>query len=506
MDSMTTAQPPLQFIPPAYNPWAYRLVKWIGPLWLRQRIYPITADGLDTLVDCYQQFEAGHHRFVLAYRHPTNMDPYCLMYTLTQLVPQAAKARGIRLKKAPNSHFLYDRGVHLWLGSLGRWMLPSLGGISIQRGKLDRPALRASRELFLNGEWPLAIAPEGAINGHNRILNPLEPGVAQLSYWCLEDLHKAGRDHEDVVILPIGIRYTYHDDLLPPLQDLLSQLEKDCGLPSLPLPNKLEPDKLEPDKLGPESMREQHLYVRMLRVGDALLATLETFYRAFYPDVDADELATHLEDPRYTQGIQLPELAETVKTMRIRLARLLDVALQVAERRLQLKVKGNGAKGNLVERRHAVEQAGWDRIFRADIPDLETLSPIERGLADRLAQEADLHLWHMRLAETFTGIIGQTVDLRPPQERLVETTLHLWEVVSRIKGEDPLGRRTPHLGRKSAHLTIGDPISVSSRWPEYQSNRRQAMSDLLADVQRGLEKTLRSEQQAEVEGVAKAMV
>ena len=495
---MTTAQPPLQFIPPAYNPWAYRLVKWIGPLWLRlqQRIYPITADGLDTLVDCYQKFEAGNHRFVLAYRHPTNMDPYCLMYTLTQLVPQAAKARGIRLKKAPNSHFLYDRGVHLWLGSLGRWMLPRLGGISIQRGKLDRPALRASRELFLNGEWPLAIAPEGAINGHNRILNPLEPGVAQLSYWCLEDLHKAGRDQEDVVILPIGIRYTYHDDLLPPLQDLLSQLEQDCGLPSLPLPEGSESD----------SLREQHLYGRMLTVGDALLATLERFYRAYYPDVDADELATQLEDPRYTQGIQLPELAETVKTMRIRLARLLDVALQVAERRLQLKVKGNGAKGNLVERRHAVEQAGWDRIFRADIPDLETLSPIERGLADRLAQEADLHLWHMRLAETFTGIVGQTVDLRPPQERLVETTLHLWEVVSRIKGEDPLGRRTPQLGRKSAHLTIGDPISVSSRWPEYQSNRRQAMSDLLEDVQRGLEKTLKSEQQAEAEGTAKEMV
>ncbi|MGF1574863.1 MAG: lysophospholipid acyltransferase family protein, partial [Cyanophyceae cyanobacterium] len=450
MDTLTTAKPPLQFIPPAYKPWAYRLVKWIGPLWLRfqQRIYPITADGLDTLVDCYQKFEAGHHRFVLAYRHPTNMDPYCLMYTLTQLVPQAAKARGIRLKKAPNSHFLYDRGVHLWLGSLGRWMLPSLGGISIQRGKLDRPALRASRELFLNGEWPLAIAPEGAINGHNRILNPLEPGVAQLSYWCLEDLHKAGRDQEDVVILPIGIRYTYHDDLLPPLQDLLSQLEQDCGLPSLPLP-----EGSEPDESGSESMREQHLYGRMLTVGDALLATLERFYRAFYPDVDADELAPHLEDPRYTQGIQLPELAETVKTMRIRLARLMDVALQVAERRLQLKVKGNGAKGNLVERRHAVEQAGWDRIFRADIPDLETLSPIERGLADRLAQEADLHLWHMRLAETFTGIVGQTVDLRPPQERLVETTLHLWEVVSRIKGEDPLGRRTPQLGRKSAHLT-----------------------------------------------------
>lgn len=478
MDALTTAQPPLHFIPPAYNPWAYRLAKWLGPLWLRfqQQIHPITAEGLDTLVNCYQQFEAGRIRFVLAYRHPTHMDPYCLMYTLTQLVPQAAQTRGIRLAKQPNTHFLYDRGVHLWLGSLGRWMLPSLGGISILRGKLDRPALRTSRDLFLKGEWPLAIAPEGAINGHNRILNPLEPGVAQLSYWCLEDLRKAGQDEVDVVILPIGIRYTYHDNLLPPLTQLISQMEQDCGIDSPP----------------PRDCSEQQLYGRMLKVGEVLLTRLEQFYATYYPDVNVDELAAPLEDPYFEQGIPAPDLVETVKTMRIRLARLLDVALQVVERRLQRGIHGSRSKGNLVERRHAVEQAGWDRIFRADIPDLGALSPIERGLADRLAQEADLHLWHMRLAETFTGIVGQTVDLRPAQERLVETTLHLWDVVTRIKGSNPLGLKSPHLGRKSAHLIVGDPISVSAHWPCYQSNRRQAMSDLLANVQQGLQQTLTS--------------
>ena len=45
------------------------------------------------------------------------------------------------------------------------WMFPRMGGISVQRGKLDRQSLRTSRDIFANGDYPLLVAPEGAVNG-----------------------------------------------------------------------------------------------------------------------------------------------------------------------------------------------------------------------------------------------------------------------------------------------------------------------------------------------------
>jgi len=49
----------------------------------------------------------------------------------------------------------------------------------------------------------MTVAPEGATNGHSEIVSPLERGVAQLGFWCVEDLVKAGRS-ETVYIVPIG--------------------------------------------------------------------------------------------------------------------------------------------------------------------------------------------------------------------------------------------------------------------------------------------------------------
>lgn len=45
-------------------------------------------------------------------------------------------------------------------------------------------------------------------------------------------------------------------------------------------------------------------------------------------------------------------------------------------------------KGNLIARCRRLEQAGWDYIYREDIKNIEALSPLQRGLADRIAEEA----------------------------------------------------------------------------------------------------------------------
>ncbi|MBD0309727.1 MAG: 1-acyl-sn-glycerol-3-phosphate acyltransferase, partial [Microcoleus sp. T1-bin1] len=164
---------------------------------------------------------------------------------------------------------------------------------------------------------------------------------------------------------------------------------------------------------------------------------------------------------------------------------LLDVALQVAEEYFNLK-----PRGSLIDRCRRLEQAGWDYIYREDIKDIAALSPLERGLADRLAEEANLRMWHMRLVESFVSVTGRYVEEKLTAERLAETTLLLWDVLARIKGGNPFGR--PKLAKQQVQMTVGEPISVSDRWEGYQTSRRLAVAELTQDLQSALEAMIKS--------------
>lgn len=229
---MSQVQPPLQFIPPALNSVVLRGCEWILPGWLHARtnISDIQADNVELLVDLYHQFQSGKIRFLIAFRHPNGEDPYSLMHLLWNLVPQVAREKQIPLNYPTHAHFIYDRGIPLWAGSIVEWLYPRLGGTPILRGKVDRLGLRSARELFASGNLPMMAAPEGATNGHNEVVSPLEPGVSQLGFWCVEDILKAGRE-EQVLIVPIAIKYRYVREPWDALDKLLTQLEIDSGLP-----------------------------------------------------------------------------------------------------------------------------------------------------------------------------------------------------------------------------------------------------------------------------------
>ena len=105
-----------------------------------------------------------------------------------------------------------------------------------------------------------------------------------------------------------------------------------------------------------------------------------------------------------------------------------------------------------------------------------------------MAEEADLRIWHMRLVESFVAVTGKYVLEKPSVERFAETTLLMWDMVTRIKDGNPFDR--PKLGKLKAVLTIGQPLSVSDRWDDYKSSRRnakQAVTTLTQDLQTVLE-------------------
>jgi hypothetical protein len=447
------AAPPLAHLPARLDPRVLALARGLLPLALRRGcgIRALEVVGGERLVAAIGAFQAGESRLLLAFRHPSISDPVCLAALLWQELPRLARRQGLRLRPRPHAHFLYDRGIPLWAGAPLAWLLPRLGGSSIQRGKLDSAGLRAARELLLHGHYPFAAAPEGATNGHNEVVSALEPGIAQLAFWTADDLRRAGR-REAMTLLPIGVQYSWCRPIWGELEALLGQLERQAGLPPPPGPARATAGG-DPERL----------YPRLLALAERMLALMEAFYRDAY------------QKP-------LPELdtaAEANERLALRLQRLLHTALEVVEASFGIR-----AAGDLASRCRRLEQAGWDRLYPTGL-ESNGRCPLQRGLADRLAEETERRLWHMRMVESFVAVSGRYVKERPSQERFADTLLLLWDTQCRLLGGDP-GRR-PRLGPRRVRLTIGAPIAVAERLAAYGSDRRAAVATLTADLQRALE-------------------
>ncbi|GAB1538747.1 glycerol acyltransferase [Scytonema sp. NUACC21] len=463
------AQPPLEFITPRFNPLVRYMMQALLPLFLRVRMRPWLPTGIaqvetvnvEVLAKLYEQFQAGKIRFLIAFRHPEVDDPLCMLHLVAKAVPEIARKNGISLQHPIHSHFLYDRGMTIWAGNWLGWLFSRIGGLPIHRGKrVDRVGMKTARDLFANGKMPISIAPEGATNGHSEIISPLEPGVAHMGFWCVEDLLKANRT-EEVFIVPIGIQYSYINPSWEKLDWLLGKLEADCGL--------------SVQQMSQASLveREKFFYERLFNLGEYILSQMEKFYDRFYHQ-STPTIAP--ADPSATRN----QILET------RLHKVLDRSLQAGEQYFGLE-----QQGTIIERCRRLEAASWEDIYRKDLPNLETISPLERGLADWIAEEASLRVLHMRLAESFVAVTGSYVLEKPTFERFAETSLILFDLVARIKGEKNPAR--PRLGWRKSRLTVGEPISVTQRWSTYQTSRqaaRKAVDDLTHDLQVALEKMI----------------
>ncbi|MDT9233680.1 MAG: 1-acyl-sn-glycerol-3-phosphate acyltransferase [Limnospira sp. PMC 737.11] len=443
----TYAQPPLEFLPPKFNPLVLRLCQILMPLWMAGKtpIADIQIEQGDRIIELFQQFQASKIRFLLAFRHPNPNDPIALSQVFWRRIPALAKSQGVNLQDPVHFHFIYDRGIPLWAGNFVTWLFPQLGGSSILRGTIDRPGLKSARHLFVNGRFPIAAAPEGATNSHNQLISPLEPGIAQMAFWCVEDLHKLQRT-ETVLIVPLGVQYSYVQDNWKALESLLTEMETDCGLST-----------------SNHQPVFEHLYPRLINLGNYLLNLMENLYGKFY----------HQNIPQSSDNQDLSQ----------RLHSLLDIALKVSE-----SYFGIQPIGDLTSRCRRLEQAGWEYIYRENLKSPEDLSAVDLGLANRLAEEASLRMWHMRLVESFVAVTGEYIKQNPSFDRFADTVIIIWTAIARLKGVNP--NKTPNLGKQLVKTRVGEPIAVSPRWASYQSSRRQAIADLTQDLQIALEELI----------------
>jgi len=445
---------PLEFLPPRLDGRVLAVSRRLLPLWLRwqRRVGPVEVEGMEHLLEAMRCFQAGDSRLLLAFRHPSLDDPLCMARLLWVELVRAGRRRGLRFDPAPTGQFLFDRGIPLWAGPAMGWLFTHLGGASIQRGKLDLPALRTARRLLLEGPHPFALAPEGATNGHNELLGPLEPGAAQLAFWTASDLAEAGR-RERMELLPIGLQYSFLEPAWRAIETLLCRLEDGAGLTSDPAHDRSAARLLE----------------RLNLLGDRMLEQLEAFYR--------DRLRLSLPAP-----IEADSAAESEENGAFgpRLQCLMDLALSRLEHSF-----GLSACGSLTDRCRRLEQAGWERIYPERPPASAPLSPLARGLADRLADETAAQLWHMRVVESCVAVSGSYVREHPSQERFADTLLLLWDIQCRIEGRSD--NRRPLLGRRRVRIRIDRPIAVQERLPDYRRDRRRAVQALTEELSRRLQ-------------------
>ena len=444
----------LEFIPPRLDGRVLAGARRLLPLWLhRAGLRSVRVEGMERLQAAMEAFQGGRSRLLLAFRHPSLDDPAVMAHLLWVELARAGRPGSEgerRFRPRPHAQFLYDRGIPLWAGAPVGWLLSHLGGCSIQRSKLDLPALRTARALLLDGSYPFAVAPEGSTNGHNEVISPLEPGVAQLALWTADDLARAGRP-EATTLLPIGLQYSFITPVWPAIERLLRELETEAGLP--PTPDR--------------SLEPQRLYGRLYSLAVVILTRMENFYRDAY----------HQPLPKAPDATP----ASNNSDFGARLSRLMEAALQVAERALAVE-----GRGDVNERCRRLEQAGWDRLYPASGTATPlAASALERGLASRLAEQTAQQLWHMRLVESFVAVSGSYVKDDPSQERFADSLLILWDTLCRIRGGKP--ERRPRLGVRRAQIRIGEAIAVAPRLAAYRADRRSAVASLTSDLQREME-------------------
>jgi hypothetical protein len=451
------ARPALRFIPPAEKPLLYP----VGPLvsWLYTRVLRVRGfetHNVDRLVRLYRRLQDGAIRLIVAFRHPGTEDPGVVAHLLCSIVGREARHLGIPLRVAPRMHFLYGRDVPEWGGRALGWFLPHTGGISVFAGKHNSESINTLRRYMRDKEQPLALAPEGQVTYHSDRVAALEPGTAQLAFWCLEDLRRQGRN-EEVMIAPVCTSYHYRDSDWAELERIVAAMEKECGLPALPA-LAIAPGRRPPAR--PDAASREKLYHRSMRLGRHLVAVAEGFYARFY-------------------GARFPEapLDESTAGLQERIERVCEAALAAAE-----SYFGLSSRGDFVSRVFAVRYAGLAWIFREDIEDLSRIPALDRALADRIAAEAWLRLRHMELVDILEYIRADYLQPDSGIDRFVESVLNLRDVVNRLEGGNISGHLNPF--RKTARIIVNEPIPVSPSWGLYKENRRRAVAEVTSTLLR----------------------
>jgi hypothetical protein len=162
-----------------------------------------------TGIERFEGSRAAGHGVLLAPNHCRPSDPMAMgMFT---------RVTGQRVFFLASAHVFRARG-------LVRWLVPRLGGFSINREGTDREALKAAIEILATARRPLVVFPEGVITRTNDRVIALQDGVAFIARSAAKQ-RAAAPGGGRVVVHPVALRYRFCGDLERSLGPVLDRLE-----------------------------------------------------------------------------------------------------------------------------------------------------------------------------------------------------------------------------------------------------------------------------------------
>ncbi len=411
------AKAPVQLAQNKVRPPVVAFFRLISPLYMKAALgfSRVRLIHGERLAQVYANFFQGKTRLLIAFRHPYGDEAQLMAYVIGRLITKEAKARGIGLGQKPHAHFVHGYEVPLWAGAFERWLLPRVGALPVYHSKFDSLSIKRIRGLMKDGQYPIALAPEGQVSYSSEEAPRLESGAARICLWCAEDLHREGRS-EDVVLLPISIHHRWPKATEKSLDALIAAMEGDCGLAQA------------------ETWTSR--FERLKRLGEAVLASAEHQYRHFY-------------------GAELPEAPGLSNAQR--LSNLRQAALTTAEHCFHLKPEGDE-----IRRVYRIRQTGWDRIFRTDLAETAASRPtsaLHRSMADRLAGEAWYASRHMELVDLAYYLDLDRLKPEDPLELYIETAQNYYDLISRLKGGNISNRK--NLRPKEGIVIVGKPLIIA---------------------------------------------
>ena len=389
------------FLAPRYSPLVRSILVFLGKWYVKyiERISSIEIKNEATLMQEFVRFEQEKTLLILAFRHVAKEDAPTLMYAfnrnLQKLIGKANVTQSKTGKTIAHAQFLYGKDVLNWAGNATAWLFPKIGCIPVQNRGSNKQGLDILRKAMNEGDFPIALAPEGQVTYHMYRTSPLSKGVASLASWGTKE----------VTILPIAIAYRYDQQGEDFIRAVLRRWEKQTGKT---LPN-----------------RAYEPILTLLKTAlQETLALLENLY-------------------------QLEPTIEHISPKN-RITCICEKALSEAESLCGLK-----SEGSFLDRVFRIRFKGEDALHPEHF-DPKKLAPLPRSIADFHALQAHVYLRHSQIVDILQYLDLEYLQAPCSEGRACEFALNLLDVVNRMQGGTIASRFTPK--HKKAVFFIGKPL------------------------------------------------
>ena len=471
----TRARPDIQLAAPRVNRPLLAIIRVLSGLYLRLALGCRTVQVLQprVLVDAFRRALSGQARVIVAFRHPFVDEPQILTWLFTRGVGREARSLRERLPRRSHALFVHGYEVPRWSGRVVRALLPRMGALPIHHARMDSAGMARIRQAITDGDYPLALAPEGQVSYTSEAVPRLEPGAVRLGFEAAAALARAGRS-EPVLLLPLSVHRRFdRRRAQKSMERVLCDTERFLGLAQTDRQRSAERMQGPAQAAPREPAAAQGVHARLDRAVEHLVARAEAFYR-LQPAAVAG-----VGDATPAAVLEAESEARADGNRDARLAAVIEAAVHTGERWLGLSTGG----GDTIERVYRIRQAGWDRIYVRDDPRRQ--APLDRALADRLAGEAWYAMRHMELADFAWYFRTRVPDPEEPLHLLVEYVQNVWDFANRLAGGAISGRRTVRPYRTV--IVAGRPLDLSARLAQYRSARRAAVADAQQVLRRQFE-------------------